>query len=235
MLDFSRFQCLTFDCYGTIVDWETGILGALRPVMSAHHRNLTDAGILELYAALESQEEQGEYKTYREVLRSVTEKFAARLAFSLDTGELDVLSRSLPEWPPYVDSVAALRKLKSRYQLAIVSNTDEDLFAGTARHLDVEFDHVITAQQARAYKPSLNIFQLALERIGLPRERILHVGQSVWHDVIPAKTLGLATVWVNRRPGSTLFGNQPAPSQAPDLEVKDLQMLADMAAGERAA
>ncbi|HXZ80967.1 MAG TPA: haloacid dehalogenase type II [Terriglobales bacterium] len=237
MLDFSRFECLTFDCYGTIVDWETGILAALRPILSAHRRNLTDAGILELYGALESQEEQGEYKTYREVLRSVTEKFAARLACSLDASELDALPRSLPDWPPYADSVPALRQLKSRYQLAIISNTDDDLFAGTARHLDVAFDHVITAQQARAYKPSPKIFELALktERIGLPRDRILHIGQSVWHDVIPAKSLGLATVWVNRRPGTTLFGSRPAPSQAPDLEVKDLKTLAAMAVGEQAA
>jgi len=231
MLDFSRFQCLTFDCYGTIIDWETGILGALRPLLAAHRRNLTDDGILELYAALEWQEERGDYKPYRDVLRAVAEKFAARMAFSLDANEAGVLSRTLPDWPPYADSVAALRQLKSRYRLAIISNIDDDLSAATARHLDVKFDYVITAQQARSYKPSLHNFELALERIGLTADRVLHVGQSVRHDVIPAKMLGLATVWVNRRPGTTLFGNRPAASQTPDLEVKDLQTLADLAAG----
>ncbi|HEX4424322.1 MAG TPA: HAD-IA family hydrolase, partial [Terriglobales bacterium] len=136
---------------------------------------------------------------------------------------------SLASWQPFPDTVAALRKLKSRYQLGIISNVDDDLFASTAKKLEVKFDHVITAQQARAYKPSLKIFKLAQERIGVAPEQWLHVAQSVFHDIVPGKSLGITTVWVNRassRPGA---GAAKSASANPDLEVPDLQTLADFA------
>ncbi len=124
-------------------------------------------------------------------------------------------------------------RLKNRYQLAVISNIDDDLFASTAPKLEVEFDHVITAQQAHCYKPCTNIFKLAQDRIGVPPEQWLHVGQSIYHDVIPAKSVGIATVWVNRpspRPGA---GAAKAASGAPDLEVPNLSTLADLATAIR--
>ena len=124
--------------------------------------------------------------------------------------------------------MAALGELKSRYRLAIISNVDDDLFAATARLLEVNFDHVISAEQAGAYKPSLKIFQLAQKRIGVPSAEWLHAGQSIYHDVIPARSLGIASVWVNRasaRPGS---GAAKAASGQPDLEVSDLKTLAQL-------
>ncbi|MGE5205158.1 MAG: HAD-IA family hydrolase, partial [Chlamydiota bacterium] len=121
----------------------------------------------------------------------------------------------------------ALQKLHARYRLAIISNTDDDLFAATARHLQVKFDQVVTAEQARAYKPALAPFHLALERLGLPKEQVLHVGQSVYHDVVPAKSLGLATVLVRRRG----FGATRVIAEKPDLEVPDMQSLASLAVG----
>jgi 2-haloacid dehalogenase len=232
MLDFTRFQVLTFDCYGTLIDWETGIFGALRPILTAHGRTVTDAELLEFYSELELQAEQGEqaeFRPYREVLQSVVRGFGERLGFVPSESEVRSLPESLANWLPFPDTVAALRKLKSRYQLAITSNVDDDLFAVTARRLEVQFDHVITAQQARAYKPSRRVFKLAQERIGVKPDQWLHVAQSVYHDVVPAKSLGIATVWVNRpspRPGA---GAAKAASGQPDLEVHSLKALADLA------
>ena len=229
MLDFNRVRILTFDCYGTLIDWESGIFAALRPILAAHKKTLSDSAILRLYSELEATAEGREYRPYREILQSVVYGFGKRLEFTTTPAQLASLPDSLASWQPFPDTVAALRKLKSRYQLGIISNVDDDLFASTAKKLEVKFDHVITAQQARAYKPSLKIFKLAQERIGVAPEQWLHVAQSVFHYVVPAKSLGITTVWVNRpssRPGS---GAAKSASANPDLEVPDLQTLADLA------
>ena len=202
--------------------------------LAAHSRrpckkNLRDAELLALYSELESEAEQREFRPYREVLQSVVRGYGNRLGFKPTEAEEESLPDSLANWKPFPDTVAALRKLKARYQLAIISNVDDDLFAATARRLEVPFDHVITAQQARAYKPSLKIFNLARQRIGVAPAHWLHVAQSVYHDVVPAKSLGIATVWVNRpspRPGA---GAAKAATADPDLEVPDLETLARMA------
>jgi 2-haloacid dehalogenase len=159
----------------------------------------------------------------------VVRGFGERLGFSPTTAEVRSLPESLANWQPFSDTVEALRKLKSRHQLAVISNVDDDLFAATARKLGVAFDQVITAQQAGCYKPCMRIFTLAEKRIGVSRDQWLHVGQSIYHDVIPAQSLGLATVWVNRsspRPGA---GAAKAAAGKPDLEVPDLRTLAERA------
>ncbi len=229
MLDLRRFRVLTFDCYGTLIDWESGILAALRPLMAAHGKSLADDKLLELYGELEAEAEAGEYQSYRKILQAVARGFGRRLGFETSEQEARSLPESLKNWQPFPDTVAALKKLKSRFQLAIVSNTDDDLFADTARLLEVPFDWVITAQQAGSYKPSHNNFRLALERIALPPEQVLHCAQSLYHDIVPARALGLATVWVNRR-GARGGGATKAASGQPDLEVPDLKTLAEMAA-----
>ena len=229
MLDFSRFECLTFDCYGTLIDWETGILRALRPIVLGHHRDLSDETILEMYGKLESQIEAGEYLPYRLVLQRVTQKLGARYSFPLYDHEATALAESLKNWPPFPDTVEALKRLKSRYKLAIISNTDDDLFAETAKLLEVPFDHVITAQQVKSYKPSHRNFERALEVIGLPKEKILHCAQSVFHDIVPARALGIANVWVNRRAGKAGAGATKAASETPDLTVTSMKELADLA------
>ena len=197
-IDFSRFEFLTFDCYGTLIHWEDGILGCLRHVLGAHGKDTDDATLLQLYGDFEARAEQGEYRCYREVLDSVVRQFGERFGFAPPDEEVRLLHESLPNWRPWPDTVSALRELHNRFRLAIISNVDDDLFAATEPQLEVKFDQIITAQQAKAYKPSLEIFELALNRIGVPSHRVLHVGQSVYHDVIPAQSLGLATVWVNR-------------------------------------
>ncbi len=165
-----------------------------------------------MYSELEASAEQGEFLRYRDVLQSVVRGFGERHGFSPTDAEVRSLPDSLANWPPFPDTVEALRKLKSRYQLAVISNVDDDLFAATAPKLGVAFNHVITAQQAGCYKPCMRIFKLAEERIGVTRGQWLHVGQSIYHDVVPAQSLGIATVWVNRpSPGPALEPPKPPP------------------------
>ena len=136
------------------------------------------------------------------------------------------MPNSLAHWPPFPDTVEALRKLHAVFKLAIVSNVDDDLFAGTAKLLQIPFDAVITAQQAGSYKPSHRNFELALQRIAHPKDKVLHVAQSLYHDIEPARALGIRSVWVNRR-GNQAGSGATKPSNAiPDLEVPSLAALA---------
>ena len=228
-MDFSAFTTITFDCYGTLIDWEAGILPALRGILAAHGQSLPDAAILELYGEFEAQAESGAYQTYRDVLESVVRQFGERCGFHPSPTELRSLHESVPAWPPFPDTVTALQELQQRYQLAVISNIDDDLFAETRKHLGVDFAGVITAQQARSYKPSINNFRLALQTLGVEPSRLLHAGQSVYHDVIPAQSLGISTVWVNRRSARPGVGAVRAASGKPDLEVPDVASLAALA------
>lgn len=228
-MDFSRFTTISFDCYGTLIEWEAGILPVLRAVLRRHGKTLSDAAILELYGELEAEAESGPYQKYREVLQSVVRAFGRRLDVDPGSSDIASLAESVPLWPPFSDTVDALRQLKIRYRLAIISNIDDDLFAQTRKHLGVEFDEVITAEQAGSYKPSLRNFELALSRLAIPREQLLHVGQSIYHDVIPAQSLGLSTVWVNRKSARPGVGAVRSAKGKPDLEVPDLATLAGLA------
>jgi 2-haloacid dehalogenase len=226
MLDFSRFEILTFDCYGTLINWEDGILRCVHRILAGHGKDADDATILQLYGDFEAAAEQGKYRRYREVLQSVVRQFGEQLGFVPTDQEVRSLPESLPSWKPWPDTVSALGELKRRFRLAIVSNVDDDLFAGTRPQLGVEFDQIITAQQAGAYKPSLKVFELALSRIGVPAHRVLHVGQSLYHDVLPAQSLGLATVWVNRPSARNGVGAVKAAQGHPDLQVSSVAELA---------
>src|SRR5262245_26450558 len=167
--------------------------------------------------------------TYREVLRHVLDGLGAADGFEPAAAEREAFAESVADWPPFADSPAALRALASRYRLAAITNCDDDLFAHSVDRLETTFDWVVTAQQVRSYKPSLENFRRAFERIGVPPARILHVAQSLFHDVEPARQLGLATVWVDRRHGQSGFGASPPSSATPDLAVPDLAALARLA------
>ena len=228
MIDPKRYEVLSFDCYGTLIDWESGILEALRPVLLRHNVRLEDEEILQLYAKLEAEAERKEYVKYKDILRWIVGQFGRRFGFIPTASELDCLVDSLGGWRPFPDTVSALQALKKRFKLAIISNVDDDLFASTAELLKVRFDWVITAEQARSYKPTLAIFKFALHKIGIPSAKILHVAQSLYHDIAPAKRMGLATVWVNRRAGREGFGATPPASIQPGLEVPNLSALVDI-------
>lgn len=228
MINFQQFEVLSFDCYGTLIDWENGILKALKTILSSHSPNLSDKQILERFAERESIQESGEYFKYREILKRVVENFGAQLNFAPTEAELNALAESIKDWKPFPDTVEALKALKKRYKLTIISNIDDDLFAYTAKKLGVEFDWIITAQQVKSYKPSLQNFEFAIQRMGIEPNKLLHVAQSVYHDVVPAKTMGITAVWVNRRQGKEGFGATVPASGNPDLEVPDLKTLVSL-------
>lgn len=232
MIEAGKYEVLSFDCYGTLIDWENGIISGLRPVLDSHGVEATADEILELHAqtehSLQARSKEGRYIKYREILREEVREAGKRWDFAPSASEVDALPDSLRYWPPFSDTVAALWKLKSKYKLAIISNTDDGLFALSARYLEVEFDWIITAEQAQTYKPSLNNFERALQRIGVPRERMLHVAESRFHDIAPAKQMGLDAVWVHRRAGKEGFGATPPANAKPDLEVPDLATLVSL-------
>ena len=228
-MDADTYEVLSFDCYGTLVDWESGIVSGLRPVLRAHGVEASDDEILDLHAGtehrLQSASEEGGYVKYRDVLGEEVREAGRRWSFEPDTSEVGALPDSVRYWLPFPDTVNALHALKSRYELAIISNVDDGLFALTARYLEIEFDYIITAEQAGTYKPSLGNFELALKRIGAPPGRILHVAESLFHDHVPAKKLGLDTAWVHRRAFKGGFGATPPAEADFDIEVPDLESL----------
>ena len=228
MIDFQQFEVLSFDCYGTLIDWESGILTPLKTILSNHNINIGDQQILELFAQRESLLEAGEYLKYRELLKKVVQDFGEKLSFEPSEEELNSLAESIQYWEFFPDTVRALKALQKRYKLTIISNIDNDLFAYTAKKLEVEFDWIITAEQVKSYKPSLRNFEFAIQKMGIAPNKLLHVAQSVYHDIVPAKTMGLTAVWVNRRQGKEGFGATAPATGNPDLEVPDLKTLVSL-------
>jgi 2-haloacid dehalogenase len=230
-MNFQQFDVLSFDCYGTLINWESGILTALKTILANHNitqDNLSDEQLLEMFAQKESALEAKDYSTYREILKKVVQDFGVKLNFVPTEEELNYLAESIQNWEPFADTVEALKALKKRYKLTIISNVDDDLFAYTAKKLEVEFDWIITAQQVKSYKPALQNFEVAIERMGISPDKLLHVAQSVYHDIIPANSMGLSTVWVNRRKDQAGTGATVAASGKPDLEVPDLKTLVSL-------
>jgi len=228
-LDFDGFDALTFDCYGTLIDWEAGILAGLRRVLARHGVAATDDELLEAYARAEADLEAGPYRRYREVLGEGLRRVAHGKGVEATADEMSAFGASVGEWPAFPDSAAALGRLAKRFRLGVITNCDDDLFALSNRRLGVAFDCVVTAEQVGAYKPDPRNFEVALARIGLPRERILHVAQSLFHDHVPARRLGLATAWIDRRRGRAGFGATPPAEATPELVVPDMATFADRA------
>lgn len=228
-IDFTRFDALTFDTYGTLIDWERGILDALQPILAPAGVEAAENELLERYATHEAEVERGPYRSYREVLAASVRGLCADLGVVPDDREVAEFAASVPAWPAFADTAAALRRLAGRYRLGVLTNCDDDLFAGSSRRLGVTFDWVVTAQQAGSYKPSPRNFELLFERVGLPRDRILHVAQSLFHDHVPAKALGMTTAWIDRRHGTAGFGATPPAEAVPDLVCPDLRTFAELA------
>jgi 2-haloacid dehalogenase len=224
------FEVVSFDCYGTLIDWESGILAAMQPVIARHELVAGPDDVLLAYARAESAVEAGPYKPYREVLRRTFAAMAKDLGFAPQAGELETLVEALPSWEPFPDTVAGLRALQAMgHRLAVISNVDDDLFAGTARVLQVQFDAVVTAAQARCYKPGEAIFARAFEVMGVAPSRMLHAASSRYHDIVPAKRLGMQTVHVVRDGGRGSVGATPGvdvdEASAADWIVADLAGL----------
>jgi 2-haloacid dehalogenase len=225
-LDLDGVEALTFDCYGTLIDWEAGLWSAFEPILAAHRVMATDDDVLERYARHEAAAEAGPYRRYREVLAAGLHGVAEELGFTPSPDEVAIFSGSVVDWPAFPDSAAALERLHRRFRLGVITNCDDDLFAASARRLATDFDWVVTAQQAGSYKPNEANFSLALERIALPIERIVHVAQSIYHDHVPAKRLGFRTVWINRRHDRPGSGATPPATATPDATYPDMASFA---------
>jgi len=232
MIDWDQFEAFTFDCYGTLIDWESGILNGIRPVLAAHGISLGDDEILETFAQFETHTELSvcpicqPMLTYKETLTIVLFRFGQKYGFQLPPEQIVALRNSLKDWPAFPDSSDALKALKTKKKLGILSNVDDNLFAYSAEKLQVEFDWVVTAEQVGSYKPSPNNFEKLLERLQMPRERVLHVAQSLHHDHKPAKELGFSTVWINRRANKGGFGATAPQTAEPDVEFPDMKSFA---------
>ena len=228
-VDFAAFDALTFDCYGTLIDWEAGILAGLRAVLGPRGIAPDDDVLLERYAGFEAGLEAGPYLRYRDVLGAGLVGLAATYDVSPSAEEVAAFGGSVVDWPAFPDSGAALARLKTRFKLGVITNCDDDLFAASNRRLGVAFDWIVTAQQAGSYKPDPHNFEVAFARIPVPRERILHVAQSLFHDHVPAKSFGLTTGWVDRRHDRAGYGATPPATATPDLTVPDMATLAELA------
>jgi 2-haloacid dehalogenase/putative hydrolase of the HAD superfamily len=219
-----RDRVLTFDCYGTLIDWESGIAGAFASAAARAGRPAPDRrAVLDAYAAAEAEVEAGPWRPYREVLTAAAARAAQALGWAVDETGARFLAESLPSWTPFPDTNPALERLAGRFRLGILSNVDEDLLAATRRHLSVEWDLVVTAEAVRSYKPAHAHWIEARRRLGAAARRWTHVAQSHGHDVVPAVELGVPVVWVNRT-GVRLDDA----AVRPDHEVRSLAEAADL-------
>jgi 2-haloalkanoic acid dehalogenase type II len=201
----SDFQALTFDCYGTLIDWESGLLAALQGLITCASRRRSREEVLSDYALHEQEQEHfSPTMKYSQLLAVVYKRLGENWGAPAPWEECTTFAASLRTWEPFPDTVAALRYLKSHYKLYILSNVDNESFSYTARRLGVRFDGVMTAEDIGSYKPSLRNFEYMLGRLrsqGIEKHRILHVAQSLMHDHVPAQELGLASCWINRQHG----------------------------------
>ena len=227
-IDPDAYAALTFDCYGTLVDWQRGIVEYLQPVLLGHDAHVINEFILTFFAA-EEPAVQAEGGSYAEVLREVLRRLGTRLAFVPTAAELDGFAPALAASPPYADTREALGRLAGRFDLAIVSNIDDDLFATTNAALGVQFAQVITAQQTGCYKPAPAMFHAALKGLRLKAPQVLHVAQSLFHDIAPAAELGMDTVWIDRTQGAV--GAARAADAQPDWTFSSLAEFADAILG----
>ncbi|MDP9191756.1 MAG: HAD-IA family hydrolase [Acidobacteriota bacterium] len=215
------FDIITFDCYGTLIDWESGIADAFLSAAQQDGISLRRDDVLRAYEHHEPIVEHEQYRAYRDVLALTALRVAQDLGWALDDGSL--LPDSLPRWTPFADTNPALERLHAAgYRLGILSNVDDDLLTETRKHFTVDFDLIITAQQIGSYKPAPGHFVAAKKRIG--SARWLHAAQSNFHDIVPVNAMGIPTAWVNRR------SDTPLAEGIPTHEVTDMAGLADLLA-----
>lgn len=237
-MKLSDFDALSFDCYGTLIDWEAGIIGALGPWARRSNSEHTDEYLLVVYSDHEAAVE-AEHPTliYSEVLAEAFRRTGKTLNIPVSDEEAAAFGRSVPDWPAFPDSAEALMRLKKHYQLIILSNVHREGFTGSNARLGVVFDEILLAQEIGSYKPNLRNFDVLVRRageLGVAKGRLLHVAQSLFHDHVPAKEVGLQTVWINRRHDKPGWGATPDPHVAvtPDWEFTSMKAFADAADAE---
>jgi 2-haloalkanoic acid dehalogenase type II len=191
-----RVTTVTFDCYGTLIDWAGGLQGSFRALFGDALAGRTDE-MFDVYVRIEAQIEAQDYRSYRSVLAEVATQLAQHFDVDMPAERSAELANRLPNWPPFPDTNEALKRLKQKYRLGILSNVDRDLLAGTLQHFEVDFDFVVTAQDVESYKPAHGHFDRLLAQYAVKGE-LLHVAQSLFHDGNPTRELGIAYVWINR-------------------------------------
>jgi 2-haloacid dehalogenase len=231
-MKLTDFKVLTFDCYGTLIDWESGIFNALQPLIRRarqgdHSRNK----LLEIYAVEEAaQEEETPAMPYSQLLGVVYKRLAKQWGVEVSNEEANIFGASVPDWPVFADSAASLQYLKKYYKLVILSNVDRLSFRSSNAKLEVEFDAIYTAQDIGSYKPSQRNFDYMLTRLqqdfGLERKDILHTAQSLFHDHAPANRIGLASAWIDRRHAEDGWGATPMPPGSPKYDFRFESMAA---------
>ena len=239
-MNLADFDALSFDCYGTLIDWEAGIAAVLRPWADARGLAISDEELLAAYSTHEAEAEVVHPTAlYPEILARSMRALGAQLGVPVSDGEAKAFGASVPDWPAFPDSQEALELLANRYRLIILSNVDRTSFAGSNQRLGVTFTGIVTAQDVGSYKPSPRNFEaLAVERerLGIGDGRLLHVAQSLFHDHAPAKAAGLPTVWINRRHAQPGWGATPEPQApvTPDWEFPSMAAFADAVDAELA-
>jgi len=227
----SGFKALTFDCYGTLIDWESGMIEALKPLTSKVSPTLTRNTILEAHARYESlQQRYTPAKNYREILATVYKRLAEEWAVPANWDDCLAYGRSVGDWPAFSDSAGALQYLKQHYKLAILSNVDNASFALSNKRLQVAFDAIYVAEDIGTYKPDPRNFSYMLENLkalGIEKHQILHTAESMFHDHAPADICGLKGAWIYRRHGDTGFGATMTPEKMPRYDFR-FNSMADM-------
>ncbi len=214
------YDIITFDCYGTLVDWEGGISAAFKEAAAEDGVRLGREEILAAHAEIEPRVQAEGFRTYRDVLTETARRMALGFGWAIDHPQARFLAESLPEWKVFGDTHAALRRLRDAgCRLGILSNVDDDLLCATMRRFDCGFELIVTAQQVRSYKPAAAHFSTARDAIG--EDRWLHAAQSWFHDIVPATALGISTAWINRN------AEPPGKDGKPEYEFSDLAGLAD--------
>jgi 2-haloacid dehalogenase len=234
----TEFQALSFDCYGTLIDWEAGLINVLSPWARSAGVDLDDEALLAAYSRHEAEAEVSyPAEPYPHILARSMRALGSELGSPASPDDAERLARSVPDWPAFADSAAALAALGRRFKLIILSNVDRASFAASSRRLGVEFSAVITAEDVGSYKPSPRNFAALLaeaRRLGIEDGKLLHVAQSLFHDHVPARQAGLPTAWINRRSGRPGWGATPAPPApvVPDWEFPSMAALAAAVAAE---
>ena len=218
---YRPYDIITFDCYGTLIAWESGIVNAFTIAAAEDGVTLDAAGIITVYMSEEPSVQGEGYLPYRDVLTETTVRVASELGWRITRERARFLADSLPRWQPFPDTNIALERLARKFKLGILSNIDNDLLEATLRHFRVDFSLVVTAQQVRSYKPGFAHFNEALRQAG--QSRLLHAAQSYFHDVLPATKLNIPVAWVNRNSENVERGGAQ-----PTYEVPNLIALADL-------
>lgn len=194
-----KFEALTFDCYGTLIDWESGAREVFVRVLSKKKMNIDIDEFLSRWFEEDFRQIQGPYRPYKEILKVSLRRVME--GFGIDYSEVDGegFVSSIKSWKPFPDVRPALKSLKQKYKLAIISNIDNDIITESIKLMNVDFDYIITAEDARTYKPSRKMFEYAIEKLSIEKDRILHVSFSPDYDLIPAKLFGMHVAWLDRK------------------------------------